>query len=333
MPTIKDVARLAGISYTTVSHVINKTRHVNADTAKRVVQAIEKLGYRPNQVARSLRIQESLTIGVISPLNQDPYFSSILAGIEAASHSAGYNVIVCYSELDKDKELKNIAMLLDKGVDALVMHCPVDEAGINSVLRLSIPVLFLQYENPDSWTDSIRTNDELGGYIATKHLIDLGHTRIGCLAAALVKIRHSYHDRENGWRRALTEHGIKVDERYIIRDEFRTIAGYKGLERMMKLDMPPSAIFCYNDYLAFGALRAAADLGIRVPEDLSLIGYDDLHLSKFTIPRLTTVSQLKEDLGVMVFKRLLERMQNKTVKPEKYVLRPELVIRESTRRV
>lgn len=334
MVTIKDVAQRAGISYTTVSHVINKTRHVKPETIKRIELAIDELGYRPNQVARSLRTQKSLTIGVVAPLNNDPYFTSVLAGIESAAYASGYNVIVCYSDSNSEKEQKNIAMLYDKGVDAITMHCPVYTQGINDLLKLDIPVSFLQYEHKSKRVDSIRCDDKLGGYLATKHLLDYGHTRIACIAALFNgEVRHSYYDREIGWRDALLEHGVNIDERYLIHDVFWINSTYTSLKKLMELSKPPTAIFCYNDILAYGVFRAAVDLGIKIPDDLSVVGFDDISFSQYTVPRLTTVAQRKEELGIKGFNRLLKRIQQKDAKPRKIVLPPKLIIRESTKRI
>ena len=331
MATIKDVAKIAGVSYTTVSHVINKTRHVNPDTVEKVLRAIEETGYRPNQVARALRTQESRIIGVVSPENQDPYFASVLAGIEQASDAAEYNVIVTYSEHDIEKERKNISMLLDKGVDAIVIHCPVDDSRIATLVSLDVPVLFLQYAHDTIPTDSIRTDDILGGYIATKHLLDLGHTKIACVADGAVDINYSYLEREKGWRKALTERGITVDERYLVKADMCPGGGYNAFVALMKMENPPTAVFFYNDYLAIGALRAAKDMSLRVPEDVSFVGFDDMYLARYIVPRLTTVSQPKEDLGKLVFARMLERIKDRSIRQGKKLLNPELVVRESTK--
>jgi LacI family transcriptional regulator len=266
----------------------------------------------------------------VSPHNEDPYFAAVLTGIESASDEAGYNVIVCYSDCDVEKERKNISMLLDKGVDAIVIYCPIDDTRIATLVSLDVPVLFLQYFHDTIPTDSIQTDDVLGGYIATKHLLDLGHTRIACLAEGNPDIKHTYLARENGWRKALSEKGITVDERYLLKAKMCPSGGYDAFTSLMKIENPPTAVFCFNDYLAIGSIRAAADLSIRIPDDVSIVGFDDLHMANYMTPRLTTVAQPKEDLGKMVFSRLLERIKDRSIRQGKKLLNPELIIREST---
>ncbi|HEY1405991.1 MAG TPA: substrate-binding domain-containing protein, partial [Spirochaetota bacterium] len=218
-------------------------------------------------------------------------------------------------------------------VDAIVMHCPIDDKRIATLVTLDVPVLFLQYSHDTIATDSIRTDDALGGYIATKHLVELGHTRIACIADNAGSMNYSYRERENGWRKALTEKGIPVDDRYLIHSNLCPRGGYASFTELMKLENPPTAVFCYNDYTAIGAMRAASDLSLRIPDDVSIVGFDDMDLSKYVVPRLTTVSQPKAELGVLVFSRVLERIKDRTIHQGKKLLNPELVVRESTRQI
>lgn len=332
MATIKDVAKKAGVSYTTVSHVINKTRFVSDDVVNRVNKAISELGYRPNQVARCLRKQESKTIGVISSINVNPYFSETLQGIEKAAYAQGYNIIVSYSECDLEKENENIEMILDKGIDGMIIHSLLDESKIPSLVSLDIPVLFLQHHIDNSRMDAICTDDELGGYLATKHLIDSGHRRIACVSAE-GNDNFSFRRRIDGWKRALNEAGISIDADYHIETDFCTEDGYNALIKFSKLKLPPTAVFFYSDNLAIGGLRAAADMKIQVPEDISIMGFDDLFITRYTIPRLTSVYQPKSTLGSMAFERIYSRIKDKKIKPEKKLVQPELVVRESTRKI
>ena len=331
MATIKDVAKRAGVSYTTVSHVINETRFVSEDVVKRVNKAIRELKYRPNQVARCLRKQESKTIGVLSSINVNPYFSETLTGIEKKAYLEGYNIIVCYSECNPEKEKENIEMLLDKGVDAVIIHSLLDETRIPKLVNLEIPVLFLQHYIENSGMDAICTDDFMGGYLAAKHFIELGHTKIACVSAE-GNDNFSYRQRIKGWEKALNENDIELNQDYIIETDFHTHAGYDSFIKFAKMKVPPTAIFFYSDNLAIGGIRAAADINISVPDQISVIGFDDLFMCQYTVPRLTTVYQPKFSLGEMAFARIFERIKDKELKPKKQFVEPKLVIRESTRR-
>lgn len=331
MATIKDVAKKAGVSYTTVSHVINETRFVSEDVVKRVNKAIKELKYRPNQVARCLRKQESKTIGVLSSINVNLYFSETLTGIEKAAYAEGYNIIVCYSECNLEKEKENIEMLLDKGVDAMIIHSLLDETKIPKLVGLDIPVLFLQHYIEDSGMDAICTDDFMGGYLAAKHFIELGHTKIACVSAE-GNDNFSYRQRIKGWEKALNENAIELNNDYIIETDFHTHAGYDSFIKFAKMKVPPTAIFFYSDNLAIGGIRAAADINIAIPDQISVIGFDDLFMCQYTVPRLTTVYQPKFSLGEMAFARIFERIKDKELKPQKQLVEPKLVIRESTRK-
>lgn len=331
MATIKDVAKRAGVSYTTVSHVINETRFVSEDVVKRVNKAIRELKYRPNQVARCLRKQESKTIGVLSSINVNPYFSETLTGIEKKAYVEGYNIIVCYSECNPEKEKENIEMLLDKGVDAVIIHSLLDEKRIPNLVNLEIPVLFLQHYIEDSGMDAICTDDFMGGYLAAKHFIELGHTKIACVSAE-GNDNFSYRQRIKGWEKALNENGIELNKDYIIETDFHTHAGYESFIKFAKMEVPPTAIFFYSDNLAIGGIRAAADINVAVPDQISVIGFDDLFMCQYTVPRLTTIYQPKFSLGEKAFARIFERIKDKELKPQKQLVEPKLIVRESTRR-
>ena len=330
MSTIKDVALKAGVSYTTVSHVINKTRPVSEEACKRVNEAIKELNYRPNMIARNLRKQNTLTIGVVNSINNDPYMAEVIDGLEKECYSEGYSVIVCHSELSVKKEKENIEMLLEKGVDGIIIHCLMaDEHGRELLENEQVPVIFLQYYIPDLPADMFCTDDFKGGYSAAHHLVDFGHRKIACIAGYSRKENSTYH-RKEGWEAALQENGITPPPEYLIETGYTLDSGYTAMKRLLRLPDPPTAAICYCDMQAMGAIRAAEDLGLRIPEDFSVVGYDNLHISEFTRPRLTTINQPKKELGVTVFHRLKERIHDNSIKEEQHTLPVELIIREST---
>jgi LacI family transcriptional regulator len=345
--TIKDVAVRAGVSFTTVSHVINNTRNVSPDVRARVEQAIAELGYRPNRVARSLRKQETLTVGVINSVNNDPYFAEVLSGIESACFASGYNVILCHTEPgacyeipDPDKpchaetslkkELDNIEMLQEKGVDGIITHSLMNEDKLGSLLGADMPpVLFLHQYLEGLGMDTLCTDDYSGGRLAAEYLLTLGHRHIGCLAG-YAGATHTVRFREQGWRDALKDSGITPLEGWHVETGYDPQSGYKALSRLLGTREPPTALVCYCDTQAIGVIRAAKDLGIGIPGDLSLVSFDNLIISQYTVPRLTTVEHPKFGLGQEAVSRLVARIADPSLPAEKRLMPVTLINGETT---
>lgn len=329
MTTIREVAASAGVSYATVSHVINNTRLVSPETRERVLAAMDALNYRPNALARSLRQGKTNTIGLVLPDSANPFFAEISRSIEDEAFRKGYSVFLCNTELDTQRELFYVDVLSKKQVDGIIFVAAGDQAdSLDFLLHRSMPVVMIDRDLPNVEADAVLTDHELGGFIATRHLLELGHTRIACIAGPS-SITPSA-ERITGYRQALDQAGISFDEQLIIRGDYHAQSGMDITHTLLRMDPRPTAIFALNDLMALGALRAAAEDGFSVPRDLAVVGYDDLEIARFTNPPLTTIAQPKKEIGAQAVNLLVDRMSHKNRPPSRLVLPPELIIRRST---
>ncbi|HEC22840.1 MAG TPA: LacI family transcriptional regulator [Chloroflexi bacterium] len=329
MPTMRDVAERAGVSVTTVSHVINETRPVSDELRTRVLAAIEELGYQPNALARSLRRKKTHTIGMILPDSANPFFAEVARSIEAVSFEHGYSVILCNTDGDLEKELLYTDLLVEKRVDGILfVAAGMSAEHILALEEQHMPVVVIDRDIPDVAVDSVLTDNAQGGLLATRHLIELNHRRIGCITGPSDVTPSA--ERVSGYQQALQENGIPLDETLIVRGDFQYESGYRATRHLLALSDPPTAIFACNDLMAIGAVCAARELGLSVPEDLSIVGFDDIRLASFVNPSLTTIAQPKHEMGVLATQMLLERMQDRDRPPRRQMLSTSLVPRQST---
>jgi LacI family transcriptional regulator len=329
MSTMREVAERAGVSVTTVSHVINETRPVSAELRERVMTAAEELGYRPNILARGLRRGETLTIGLVIPNNANPFFAEIARGIEDATFQKGYSLVLCNTEDDVSKELRYINVLIDKQVDGIIfVSAGGSEDNIRYLQARDLPFVIVDRLVPDANADTVLTDNIGGGLQATRHLLQLNHTRIGCISGPSNLTPSA--DRVKGYVEALEEAELAFEEQLVVRGYFDFDSGYEGAKKLLTLEDPPSAIFACNDLMATGAIRAAEEAGIQVPGDLSIVGFDDIPLATYTNPPLTTVHQPIPELGAIASDLLLTRIQEPELSPRHRILETHLVIRGST---
>jgi len=329
MTTIREVAESAGVSYATVSHVINNTRLVSPETRERVLAAMDALNYRPNALARSLRQGKTNTIGLVLPDSANPFFAEISRAIEDEAFKKGYSVFLCNTELDTQRELFYVDVLSKKQVDGIIFVAAGDQAdSLDFLIRRSMPLVMIDRNVPNVKSDAVLTDHQLGGYLATCHLLELGHTRIACIAGPSTITPSA--ERIIGYRKALEEAGLSYQEELILRGDYHAQSGMELTHLILKMNPRPTAIFALNDLMALGALRAAAEDGYSVPKDLAVVGYDDLEIAHFTNPPLTTIAQPKKEIGVQAVKLLVDRMSLKSRPPSRIVLAPELIIRRST---
>jgi LacI family transcriptional regulator len=326
---MRDVAERAGVSVTTVSHVINETRPVSDELRQRVLAAIDELGYQPNVLARSLRRGETHTIGMIVPDSANPFFAELARGIEDTSFAHGYNLILCNSDGDLDKELIYADVLTEKQVDGILfVAAGVSTDHIRALQERRIPVVIVDREIPDVSVDQVLTDNARGGWLATRHLLELGHRCIGCITGPSDVTPSA--ERVTGYRQALSEGGIPVDEVLIVKGDFQYESGYRAARQILARDDPPTAIFTCNDLMAVGAISAAVEMGRQVPVNLSVVGFDDVRLASFANPPLTTIVQPKYEMGVLATTMLLERMRDHDIPPRRRLLDTSLLIRQST---
>lgn len=329
MATIKDVAALAGISYTTVSHVVNKSRPVSEPVRLKVEAAIKQLDYVPSAVARSLKAKTTATIGLLVPNSLNPYFAELARGIEDHCERNGYCVILCNSDDDAEKQRNYLRVLLEKRIDGLIVaSVGGDDSGLAaglSSLRTPMVIVDRGLEGVDA--DLVRIDHEYGAYLATRHLLDLGHRDIACIGGpAHTRVAQM---RMAGYCRALKEAGVQVSADRMLESDFSSTGGYLAAAQLLA-DKPPSAIFASNDMMGFGVLRAAAERNIRVPGELSVVGFDDIQMSRYVYPALTTVGQSILKLGETAAQLLLQRIASPPLATDQRIVTPSLVLREST---
>lgn len=330
--TIRDVAERAEVSPSTVSHVINETRHVSADTRERVLQAMVDLNYQPNRLARSLRSRRTQTLGVLLPNNANPFFAQVLEGIEAAGYDHGYNVILGNANDDPQRELAYLDTLLSKQVDGvLLVSTGAYREALDFLAARETPVVMVDRSPGDGYNDfaidTVFTENRRGGVLATEHLLALGHRRIGCIAGP--SMINSSAARVVGYRQALEAAGLPVDEQLIVSGDFLHESGYRACHALLSLTERPSALFVCNDLMAVGALYAAHEAGLQVPRDLSVIGFDDIPLASFTLPRLTTIAQPARQLGERAVELLVKRLADREEPATHERLPVQLVERDS----
>ena len=328
MATIYDVARSAGVSTATVSHVLNGTRYVSEETKLRVQEAMRQLHFRPNSLARGLVRQETQTLALIVPDNVNPFFAELARSIEDHGFAAGYNVILCNSDRNSSKELAYLDMLISKRVDGIVymtMSTGLDQ--LQPLLNNGIPIV--AFEREFDHIDAVLLDNVQGGYDATRHLLDLGHRRIACIGGPDALTRS--HERVRGYEQALQEAGIARDPNLIQAGNWTYESGQNAAHQLMQLAAPPTAIFAGNDMMAIGAINQLHAHGLSVPEDISIVGFDNVTLSAFACPPLTSFATPIAEAGKRLCQLLLDRINGQLPpEPQRIALRGKLVVRGTT---
>jgi LacI family transcriptional regulator len=327
---MQDVAARAGVSVTSVSHFINKTRPVSESLQTRIEQAMAELDFKPNAVARSLRVKQTKSVGVIVPDSANPFFANVTRSIEKELFAHHYHVILGNSDGNLDTALMYLKVMTERQVDGLIfIDAGASSEVLNNLLRvLSIPIVLVDRIVPGVEVDYVTVTNVKGGFDATNHLLTLGHRRIACLTGPANLPTSA--DRLAGYVQALAEAGIPLDESLIYPGDFQIESGYNGACHLLGLSARPTAIFAANDLMAVGVIRAAADLGLSIPSQLSVVGFDDIPLAKFSTPALTTITQPTSQIGIITANYLLKRIRNQNLPPEQQILKTELVIRHTT---
>ncbi|MEJ2766158.1 substrate-binding domain-containing protein [Photobacterium sp. MCCC 1A19761] len=333
MATIKDVAKQAGVSTSTVSHVLNKTRFVSEDISARVMAAVEELNYAPSALARSLKVNHTRTFGMLVTTSTNPFYGEVVKGVERRCYQHGYNLILCNTEGDIERMHANLDILLQKRVDGLLLMCSeVEEKSFDLFGRHQpVPTVVMDWGPTDFPSDKIQDNSHQGGYLATRHLIEQGHTQIGCLTGPLDKL--TAQQRLSGFTQAMEEAGLPINPGWIIAGSFECEGGEAAFNTLYQRGPLPTALFVCNDMMAMGVINTAYKKGIRVPDDLSIVGYDDIKLAKYITPSLTTIHQPKHRLGQQAVDTLLDKIQNKRTSNQVIQLEPTLVVRDSVKAI
>ena len=345
MVTIRDVARESGFSSTTVSIVLNNAplaRYIPAVTKKRIERAAKKLGYRPNLFARSLRSRRSHTVGVMVSDMTDPYCTPILRGIESSLYQASYLPMLTDLHNERSRFERYLEMLLDRRVEALIMLANwlfVDIDVLADLEKSSIPTTMIGHEPKTDTISSVVVDNEVGSYAAVEHLHSLGHTKIAFIRGP--KTLGDSSPRWKGVRTFAKTCGLQLDERLIVdlpesRDPISSFdAGYKLTEELIRRKRPFTAVMAFDDMTAFGAIRALVKAGMRVPEQCSVIGFDDIANSSLYSPPLTTIRQPLETMGALAVTIVLDGinavLEKRPISVVHRKVAPELAVRESTR--
>ncbi|WP_251565201.1 LacI family DNA-binding transcriptional regulator [Paenibacillus pasadenensis] len=331
-PKIKDVAKHAGVSVTTVSRVLNGEKYVKDDLRARVQRAIDELGYSPSHIARSLVRQKTNLIGVIVPDVTSSFYSTILSTIEKTASLNDYNLLVCNIIEDIDKELKYLQVFQQMRVDGIIiMHEKINDDIREFIGKLDIPIIFSSVKPVEQRFVSVIIDDYAAAYDATRHLIDLGHTRIGFLGGDMRDIT-SGQNRYIGYSHALADRGIKTEETFIQFGDYKTQSGYDLMKVMLDQETIPTAIFAVSDDMAVGAMNCIHDHGFKVPQDISVIGFDGSQLTEQVRPRLSSMEQPILEMGKVTVDKLLDLITGSENSPKKdVILQHRLVVRDSCR--
>ncbi|MCM3746191.1 catabolite control protein A [Paenibacillus pasadenensis] len=327
--TIYDVAREAGVSMATVSRVVNNNPNVKPQTRKKVYEAIERLGYRPNAVARGLASKKTTTVGVVIPDISNSNFAEVARGIEDIANMYHYNIILCNADKRKDKEIRVINTLLEKQVDGLLfMGGAVTEEHIQAFKTANVPVVLCATTDEDNKIPSVDINHEEAAYDAVKTLLAQGHTDIAMISGTLQDPSNGYA-RYQGYKRALEEAGIPESEDFVRVGNYRYESGVEAMNHFLSLDKHPTAVFSATDEMAIGAIHAIQDKGLRVPEDISVISVDNSRMASMVRPQLSAVAQPMYDIGAVSMRLLTKLMKKEPVEQAKVVLPHEVVSRQS----
>lgn len=333
MDTIRDVARLAGVSVATASKVINKKGVVSYKLTQRVLGALESLDYHPNEIARSLKVRQTRTIGMVIPDITNPFFTDVIRGVENEARSHNYSLVLCDSEEDPALEESNLNTLFARRVDGVLLAPTKAYVGQDRFIRRRFPVVFFDRVSPSFFGSAVVTDNLGAAYDATRHLIGLGHERIAIITGRL-NFSNGL-DRLEGFRKALQQAGLPLRDEYLQQGDFLLESGHTCGLRLLQFAVPPTAIFCCNNQMTLGLMRALGELGVACPGRVSVLGFDDFEWAANFSPRLTTVAQPALEMGKQAVQMLLRRIESvkegdKGDVEKVLVLKGELRVRDST---
>lgn len=327
--TIYDVAKKAGVSIATVSKVINNTGNMRETTRKKIIETIEEMNYRPNQMASALSGKGTKTFGLLVPDISNPFFSAIARRIEDCAYEQGMTVIICSTDENAEKEKKYVDVLQGKQVDGLILASTFNDKSVfHELIEGDIPLVMLAYDDSMLDISNVSVDDFKGGYIATSHLITKDHRNI----AVIAENTQSSRLRIFGYREAHAVQGIQTNDKYIFSKKASIENGKECFEEIVQqkdIDRP-TAIFACNDLLAIGVIQGATEKGIRIPEDIAVIGFDNTILASTTVPGLTTISQPIEEMGKKIVDVLIDEIKGKKDVKKRILFNPKLIVRGTT---
>ena len=330
MSTIREVAKRAGVATMTVSRVINNSGYVSDATRAKVETAVADLGYVPNMLGPSLRFKQTNTLALVLTDITNPFWTTVARGAEDAAHVKGYSVIFCNTDESPEKQEQYLTMLLKRRIDGILLApaCSSPDS-VQLIQKQGIAVVVLDRSVPVANVDMIRGDSNGGAHLLTQHLLDLGHSRIMMLTGPR-DVSTSY-ERVTGFRQALQEAGLEPETDNVVWGEYTHESGRKMAEQVLVSDPRPTAIFAANNFIAIGALRAIRDAGLRVPEDVSLVSFDDIPEALTAEPFFTNVAQPTYEMGFQAAQLLMARMSGDDSEGFRSILLPtELIVRQSS---
>ncbi|MCP3027918.1 LacI family DNA-binding transcriptional regulator [Halobacillus sp. A5] len=334
MVTIKDVAKEAKVSISTVSRVLNNSGYTSMEVKEKVNKAVEKLKFQKNMVATAMIKKQTSTFGLIIPDIKNIFYGELTRAIEDQANKYGFNVILCNTDNDLDKEAEYLNFLIRKGVDGVIFSTPeMNDRNIKEVMKARSDLAFISLGSrvSDVQIDEVIVNNFEGGYEATKHLLDLGHQRIGFIGGR--QNSYSTTERLKGYSQALEDYGLKMDKKLTRLDEFKIHSGYDKGKELLSLKERPTAIFAGNDAIAVGIYKAAREFNLSIPENLSVIGFDDSQFAEIVYPTLTTIRTPIQDMAEKTVELAVQISRKGKNFKETVTFQPTLIKRESTSRV
>jgi LacI family transcriptional regulator len=341
---LKDIARDLNVSVITVSKAMRGNTDISEATRERVLARMKELDYQPNMMARSLVTGQSFIIGLIVPDLLNPFFTELAKSLGSALRKESYGLVLTSSEDNAEVEQSEIRMMLARGVDALLIaSCQPTLQGFMSVHNQSTPFVLLDRPFPHLRANFVGTDDYAGGKLATEHLISLGRKRLAYIGSPDLS---PAAERFRGFRTALRDHDIELRDEFVLAnpdlnhlgddsgdnlaEDSADDAGYQMMQKLLKRRSRPNGVFCHNDVVAIGAMKATLDAGLSIPKDIAFVGFDNVRYSKYLQIPLTSVDQSTEQLGVAAAQLALDLIAKKTDKPKTILLAPSLVVRQST---
>ncbi|MBZ9684955.1 LacI family transcriptional regulator [Clostridium estertheticum] len=327
--SIKDVAREAGVSIATVSRVLNDIDVVNEDTKKKVKDAIKKLSYRPNIVARSLKTQKSSTIGIIIPDISNQFYPEIVRGCEDVANIYNYNIMLCNADLDVDKEMEALRILKEKMIDGVIyMSNSIEQNIISLIKELEMPTVLVETTDADGIFPSVSIDNITAASDAVKYLINKGNKKIAYVGTTTDKV-NALSKRYTGYKKGLEEMEINLDKEIVYFGGVKARDGYAGINTILDNGTKVDAVFCASDEIAMGVINALRDRDIKVPGDVDVMGFDDIYSASIFYPKLTTVSQPMYDMGSVSMRMLIKSINNLVVEEKHFILPYKIVERDS----
>lgn len=330
MANIRKVAELAGVSVATVSRVLNHPERVSEKTKQKVVSVMEEMDFSPNPLARGLNLKRTNTIALVIPDIQNPLYTEIARGVESIAHRNGNNLLLCNTEKDVEKEKSYVQMLIEKKIDGVILaYTGLKDEDFQEIIKKEINLLLCGMNTASKQISSVYSDFRSGARMAVQHLIDIGYTHIACITGSDRYIEN--REKVEGYIATMGGAGLKIYPHYLIHGNDDINSGYLSALKLLKVEPRPEALFVSNDLMAIGAINAVQKAGLRVPEDIAVVGYDNIVMGSFIEPKLTTISWPVYKMGIIAARILLDEINSKKeeIHTQNVLLKPKLKIRKS----